>query len=71
MGDVEVQIFKVETYDGTLESAKAVLDNMKIADDFYHFNIRSGHLVLIKFGLVLKPGDSYQYKLPPQPFKTI
>lgn len=69
MGDL-VRV-KIETYDGTLESAKAVLDNLNIPDDYYHFNIRSGRLVLIKFGLILRPGDCYQYRLPEQPIEAI
>lgn len=55
-------LIKVETYDGTLEGAKLALKNLNVQDDFYHFNIRTGNLVLIRCGIVLRPGDSYQFR---------
>jgi hypothetical protein len=67
MGD----LIKVQTYDGSHASALQALIDLKIEDDYYHYDLRTGKLVLIKFGLVLRPGDCYQYRLPPQPIEAI
>ena len=55
---------KIEEYNGTLKSAKLVLKNLKIKDDLYHFNIITKELNLIKYGLILRKGDYYDYFLP-------
>lgn len=65
------QVIFVSTYDGTLESARMVLRRLRIEDDVYHFNIMTSELILIKFGLILRPGDCYQYRELPPKFEAI
>lgn len=71
MVDIETQRVIVETYDGTLESAALVLKNLNIDNDYYHFNIITKKLILIKFGLILAPGDCYQYTINQERFSAI
>lgn len=69
MGDIEKVL--VKTYEGTKESALEVLQALNVKDDFYHFNVTTGDLIIHKMGLRLRKGDCYHSSLPPEKFEAI
>lgn len=69
MGDIEIQRVKVEIYEGTIESAKKVIESLEL--DQYFLDVLTGDLYLHSLGLRLRAGDCYHVPLPPEKFEAI
>jgi hypothetical protein len=57
-------IVQVEEYTGTLESLENLVDKLKLDSNDYNFDVKSKSLYIHKLGLLYRPGDHYQYRLP-------
>ena len=58
------ELIKHETYDGTLESLKLMVENLKIEPNTYIFNIKTGAITILSHRVTYRPGDVYIYRLP-------
>jgi len=62
--------YQAKVYDGTLESARELIDNLLVKND-YKFDLRTKELVLFTRGILYRPGDTYTYLLPNPKFEAI
>ncbi len=62
--------YEVEKYDGTLESAKKLVEDLKLQEHEYHFNVTNSSIIIHKLGVLFMPGDHYHYRLTEE-FKVI
>lgn len=67
----EIEIFTVNTYDGTMESLEVMVTVLELKSQDYHFDIETKRMYIHKVGLVLQPGDYYHSKRKPQKFEAI
>lgn len=69
MGDIKK--VRVETYEGTIESAKKVIESFNLQNHQYYLDVRTNQLYLNSIGLRLNPGDCYHIPLKPEKFEAI
>lgn len=67
----KIERFQIKEYDGTKEAALQVLKDLKVKDDFYHFNLENGQLFLHSKGLILNPGDCYEVRTKNEKFEAV
>jgi hypothetical protein len=71
MGDIEVQMVKVQTYEGTIESAAKVIEGFNLKNHQYFLDVRTGQLYLHAIGLRLNKGDCYHLPIKPEKFEAV
>lgn len=73
MNDIKVsenELWRAETYDGTMKSLEDLVINLKLDDHEYHFNVRDKTIFIFPRGIKFRVGDVYQYRVEER-FKVI
>ncbi len=56
--------WKMQTYDGSLESAKELVKNLLLKPFDYYYDVETGQITIPSRGIVYKEGASYTYRIP-------
>ena len=62
--EIPPEVYKVETYTGTMESLENLVKNLYWNFGDYHFNAITKELINAKLGIYFQIGDCYTYRLP-------
>lgn len=60
----ELETVKTEQYDGSIESALKLIENLGIAEGNYYYDLKDKYIILHSRGWLFRAGDNYSYRLP-------
>jgi hypothetical protein len=68
---VDIDKFQNVELEWKLESLEMMVKNLKLESDDYYIDLIEKKIYIHSRGWLLRPGDCYQYLLPPEPIEAI
>jgi len=61
-----IEKYIVKEYDGTMESAQDLVNDMKLENHEYFLDVRTRSIYIHSLGMRFQPGDNYKVRLLPE-----